>query len=142
MMANKKGFTLVELMIVIAIISILAAIGYPSYQKSVLRSHRADARVALQEAGARQERIYAEGNTYSNDLSKLVTNADGTSSPEGYYTMTVSLSCSRTVGGTTYYSCFDLTATATGSQASDTECATLTLAHTGKKGSTGGGTCW
>lgn len=141
-MKQIKGFTLIELMIVIAIVAILAAIGYPSYQNSVLRSNRADARVALQEAAARQERFYAEGNSYSNDVSKLVTNADGSSSPEGKYTVSVSVSCSRTISGTTYYSCFDLTATAKGTQAKDTECATLTLAHTGKKGSTGGGTCW
>jgi len=137
-----RGFTLVELMVVVAIVAIIAAIAYPSYQKSATKSRRADARVALQEAAARQERIYAETNTYSNTISKLVTNADGVSSPEGYYTITATLSCSRTVGGTTYNSCFDLTATAKGLQANDTECATLTLSHTGKKGSTGGGTCW
>lgn len=141
-MKNNKGFTLIELMIVVAIVAILAAIGYPSYQKSVLKSNRADGRVALQEAASRQERFYAEANTYSSDLTKLVTNADGSSSPEGHYTISVSLSCSRTVGGSTFYTCFDLTATAKGTQAKDTECATLTLAHTGKKGSTGGGTCW
>lgn len=141
-MKNSKGFTLIELMIVVAIVAILAAIAYPSYQNSVQKSRRTDARVALQEAASRQERFYAEGNTYTSDLTKLVTNADGTSSPDGYYTISVNLSCSRTVGGSTFYSCYDLTATAKGVQAKDTSCATLTLSHTGKKGSTGGGTCW
>ena len=141
-MKNSRGFTLIELMIVVAIVAILAAIGYPSYQKSVLKSHRADGRIALQEAASRQERLYAESNTYSSDLAKLVTNSDGTSSPEGFYTISVNLSCSRTVSGSTYYTCYDLTANAKGTQAADTECATLTLSHTGKKGSTGGGTCW
>ena len=141
-MKPVKGFTLIELMIVVAIVATIAAIAYPNYQKSVTKSRRADARVALQEAAARQERIYAETNTYSNTISKLVTNVDGASSPEGFYTITATLSCSRTVGGTSYSSCFDLTATAKGLQANDTECATLTLSHTGKKGSTGGGICW
>ena len=141
-MKINRGFTLVELMIVVAIVAILAAIGYPSYQNSVQKSRRADGRAALQEAAARQERMYTESNTYSSDVSKLVTNSDGTSSPEGYYTISVNLSCSRTVSNTTYYSCFALTATATGAQVSDTDCATLTLNHVGAKGSTGGGECW
>ena len=55
-MKINRGFTLVELMIVVAIVAILAAIGYPSYQNSVQKSRRADGRAALQEAAARQER--------------------------------------------------------------------------------------
>ncbi len=141
-MKTNRGFTLIELMIVVAIVAVLAAIGYPSYQNSVMKSNRTDGRSALQEAAARQERIYTESNTYTSDLSKLVTNSDGSSSPEGHYAITVSLSCDRTVSGTTYYSCFDMTATAQGTQANDTDCATLTLSHTGVKGSTGGGECW
>ena len=141
-MKINRGFSLIELMIAVAIIAILAAIGYPSYQNSVQKSRRADGRAALQEAAARQERIYTESNTYSDDLSKLVTNADGSSSQEGYYAITVNLSCGRTISNTTYYSCFALTATAQGAQSNDTDCATMTLNHVGAKGSTGGGECW
>ncbi|MDY6921506.1 MAG: type IV pilin protein [Pseudomonadota bacterium] len=140
---SNKGFTLIEVMIVVAIIAIIAAIGYPSYQESVYKSRRADGRAALQEAAARQERIYVESNSYTSDVAKLVSNGDGSSSPEGYYGISVSLSCDRTVGGATYYSCFTLTATPQGAQAGDTDCTTLTLTHTGVKGATGGGTtCW
>ncbi|AUM11959.1 type IV pilin protein [Ketobacter alkanivorans] len=142
-MKSVKGFSLVELMIVIAIIGIIAAIAYPSYVDSVQKSRRADGRAALQEAAARQERFYTEANTYTGDLTRLVTNADGSSSPEGYYDISVALSCDRTVGGTTYYSCFALTATAQGLQSDDSECVTITLNHAGVKGSTpAGGVCW
>jgi len=144
MLLNKnKGFTLVELMIVVAIIGVIAAIAFPAYSQYAKKGRRTDARSALQEAAARQERIYAETNTYTADLTKLLTNPNGTSSPEGFYDVTVALSCSRTVGGQTYNACYTLTATAVGAQAIDTDCATLTLTHTGIKSSTpAGGDCW
>ncbi len=141
-MKQSKGFTLVELMMVVAVLAIVAAVAYPSYTKTVQKSRRTDARTALQEAAARQERIYAETNTYTKTVAKLVTAADGKSSPEGYYVITAEVSCTRDVNGAPYSSCFDLTATAVGQQAVDTECATFTLSHTGAKGSTGGGDCW
>ncbi len=141
---NRKnnGFTLIELMVVVAILGILAAIAYPSYQNSVLKSRRSDAKAALAEGAARQERIFVQTGGYSNDVSKLVTSTSGNKSPEGYYTMSVSATCSRTVNSTTLYSCYTLTATAAGPQASDTQCATLSIAQTGAKTSTGGGVCW
>ena len=140
MIYYKRGFTLIELMIVIAIIGIIAAVGYPSYLESVKKSRRADGRIAVTEAGARQERLYSETLSYvaNSDITKLVTNADGVSSPEGYYTIAVSnAGCSGPP-----YNCFTVTATATGVQASDSECATLSINNLGQKTSTGGGRCW
>ena len=62
---STKGFTLVELMIVVAIIGILAAIAYPSYTEQVRSGRRADAQGALMEASQAMERYYAEnGFTY------------------------------------------------------------------------------
>tara|TARA_R110001592_G_scaffold52511_6_gene160660 strand:+ start:9295 stop:9717 length:423 start_codon:yes stop_codon:yes gene_type:complete len=140
MMRTNRGFTLIELMIVIAIIGIIAAVGYPSYLESVEKSRRSDGRIAVSEAAARQERLFSETLSYvtNSELTKLITNADGVSSPEGHYTMSVTnTGCSGPP-----YNCFTVTATAVGVQAADTDCATLSINNFGQKTSTGGGECW
>lgn len=65
-MKKAAGFTLMELMIVVAIVGILAAIAYPSYMDSVRKSRRADAKAALSNAVQALERYYTEKNTYLN----------------------------------------------------------------------------
>lgn len=60
-----RGITLIELMIVVAIIGILAAIAYPSYQEYVIRARRADAQGALEGLAAAMERHYTQNGTYS-----------------------------------------------------------------------------
>jgi prepilin-type N-terminal cleavage/methylation domain len=118
---NKKhfGFSLIELMIVVAILSILAAIAWPSYRSSVLKSHRADGREAVLSAAAQQEQIYMQRNLYTADIAEL----GGEDSGEGYYTMAVT----RPNGNTSYL----ITATARGSQAEDTGCASFTVNQAG-----------
>lgn len=61
---NDSGFTLIEVMIVVAIIAILASIAYPSYQNSIVTSHRNDAMGALQGLAQAMERHYSENGTY------------------------------------------------------------------------------
>lgn len=61
---RTRGFTLIELMIVVAIISILGAIAYPSYQEYVRKSRRAEGRTALIELLQQQERYMTQNNTY------------------------------------------------------------------------------
>lgn len=139
MPSRASGFSLIELMVVIGIISIISLIAYPSYIESGKKSKRSDAKIALTEAAARQERIYTQTGAYASnsDVAKLVTNTDGQSSPEGYYKITVDTTACSDDG-----SCFLMVATAQNGQASDTACATLSLSHLGQKTSTGGGDCW
>lgn len=128
------GFTLIEVLIVVAIVGIIAAVALPSYNRSVLKGHRADAKASLSEAVAMQERVYAETGSYTDDLSRLVVTAPDLSR-EGYYRLSVDVSeCVN--------NCFELTATAIDSQANDTNCLTFTVNHLGQKSSTPGDECW
>lgn len=69
--AKPAGFTLIELMIAVAIIAILAMIAYPSYQQYVLKSHRVDAKTALLDLATRQERFFTLQNVYSSSPTAL-----------------------------------------------------------------------
>lgn len=155
---KNKGFTLIELMIVVAILGIIAAIAYPSYQDSVMRSQRADALTTLSRLASEQERFYtlSAPATYAADFKTLVDNSLAANtveidSDEELYTITLSNSgCSSTVGTQTVYSCFSLTAQpATGStQQRDTECWNIVITETGKSSENKAGTvnpdgtCW
>lgn len=68
---KQKGFTLIELMIVVVIIAILGIIGIPSYRAYVQRSQRTEAKDALVRLAANQERFYFQNNTYTADLAQL-----------------------------------------------------------------------
>lgn len=65
------GFSLIELMIVVAIVAVLAAIAYPSYQEQIRKARRTDAKTALLDLAARQERFYSVQNTYASKPSSL-----------------------------------------------------------------------
>jgi len=137
MQKNQKGFTLIELMIVIAIIGILAAIAVPQYSDYVTRSRRADGQSTLLRVAQELERCYTQFSAY-NKASCAVVGAGGVSqtSLEGYYVVTAS---------TLESGKFKLTATPQGAQATDdSDCTTLTLTHLGVQGATGADTdsCW
>ena len=131
----NQGFTLIELMIVVAIVAILAAIAYPSYTRYVEKARRADAKVALLDAAQRLERCYTQNNNYANCLTFPI------GSPDGFYTVTASPTI--TVDSID----FTLTAApvATRPQAGDTRCGTYTLESDGDRdasGSLGTDLCW
>lgn len=135
-MGQSKGFSLIELMVVVAIVAILAAIAIPSYSSSIEKSRRSDAKSALAGAVALQERQYSLTNQYSVDMSIL----GGATSSEGFYSLSVAYTA---FGGacTSDKDCYTLTATAVGSQASDTACAVMTVDSFGKKAPSGS-SCW
>lgn len=123
-MKKNKGFTLIEVMIVVAIIGILAAIAYPSYDEYVKRGNRAEGQAFLNEVAARQERYFSQNNAYVtsvDDISKL--GLSKSSSETGKYTLTISTNNGYT-----------LTAT---QQFNDTKCGNLTLNAQGVKGRSG-----
>lgn len=138
-MAAISGFTLIEVMIVVAIIGILLAIALPSYRAYVIRGDRASARAAMLEAQQFMERFYATNNKFheTNDPTPVAVALPArfasvpADSPK--YAVTLDNLAANT---------FTLKATPNGT---DALCGVLTLTHTGVKGNGGTGTvaeCW
>ncbi|MCN4143927.1 MAG: prepilin-type N-terminal cleavage/methylation domain-containing protein [Thiohalomonas sp.] len=132
-MNKQTGFTLIELMIVVAVVGILAGIALPSYQESVAKSKRADAQGALLSLSASMERYFTENNTYcGSDNGGAVGTCVNADIP-AFFSSQVPVD-----GGTAYYnltislvspSSYTLTATRTGSMAAD-KCGDFTLTNT------------
>lgn len=74
-MKRSKGFTLIELMIVVAVIGILSAIAYPSYREQIDKGRRANAKSVLLDAQAYMERVYSENYSYATDTSGVPINS-------------------------------------------------------------------
>jgi len=127
-MKNNKGMTLIELMIVVTIIGILGAVGYPAFGEYVKAAKRADGMKALLTEAASLENFYINNDTYDG---AAVTSG---TSPEGFYTIVLSDEDNFV---------YKLTATRTPSS-EDPECLTLTLNQLGQKGATGSdaSNCW
>jgi type IV pilus assembly protein PilE len=70
-MHRMRGITLIELMIVVVVIGIMAAVAYPSYREFVARANRNEAKAALLRIATNQERFYLQNNTYTCDMTRL-----------------------------------------------------------------------
>ena len=132
----NRGFTLIEVMIVVALIGIIVAFGYPAYRDQVLKSRRADGMAALLELADRMERHYSDAGTY--------TKADGTdiavadvfpSFASDYYTL--SIDDQDTIS-------FTISSAPKSTQVKD-KCGTFTLTSDGDKSVSASGMkdeCW
>ena len=139
---SPKGFTLVELMVVIMVVAILAAIAIPGYTSQIRKSRRTEARNALLDAAAREERFYATNNFYTIAASDLGYGAGPWPVNVGSNYYSLNATCT---GGKTPCTDYTLTATAINSQAKDAACTALTLTSVGTQSSTGvatAATCW
>lgn len=140
---RHKGFTLMELMIVVAIIGIIAAVAYPSYLKSAAKGRRVDAKAEITKASQALERCYTQYGQYNSaNCSEVALLTSGYNSAKGYYT--INFAVSTDITATT----FEVTATAlnSGPQANDIGCTIMALDNTGRRTSGGNatdtGSCW
>lgn len=142
--ALAAGFTLIELMIVVVIATLLLSIAIPTYKSEILKSRRTDAKTALLDLAAREQRFFSVRNSFTTLLADLGYAPSGSTATSmtvgsGYYT--VSVTTTATPG-------FTLTATTTGSQTADTSCQTFTVDNTGlqkaadSSGADNTATCW
>ena len=132
MTRNRRngGFTLIELMIVVVIVGVLAAVAYPSYQNYILKGNRASAQAFLMDAAQRQAQYFLDNRTYAADLGALF----GTATPALAVPADVSKYYGTPVVATTAGPppTFLITATPQGTQARNNE-PTLTIDQAGTK---------
>ncbi|NML60042.1 type IV pilin protein [Massilia sp. RP-1-19] len=129
---RSRGFTLVELMVVLVVVGILSAIAIPSYTQYILRSHRTSAQAVLAETAQFMERFYTTNNSYEG--AALVTAVVPRNAGGAEVRYNVSFVEDPDADG------FMLQAVPANAQADD-ECGTLTLSGTGAQGADASG-CW
>lgn len=138
-MSRQRGFTLIELIITVAIVALLAKVAYPAYTKYVARANRSAAVSLVMSLASRQEQYNLDARQYASSLSDLGA-AVIPAEVARFYTIT--LAADNTAAPPTY----TITATPTGSQATlDAQCGTLSINQTGAKTVSGAGpvgSCW
>lgn len=145
-MQTQRGVTLIELVVVMVIVGILAAVAIPSYRNYTLRSQRADAKDALLALATQQEKHYLQCNTYATAIAVAPNCAAGqlqgaAASKNGWYTLAI-------VAGTALGFTVSATATAGQNQFQDTACRSFRVTDRGVRTATDAGgadntaECW
>ncbi len=138
---KNEGFTLLELMIVVAIIGIIAAVAFPSYRESVAKGNRSDAIAALIAFQGAMERHYTETNSYCDAAQSSGSNSCGDSSTKDTGKPDIFSDVVPIDGGDAYYNLtisavtansYTLTATRTGSMSND-RCGDFSITNIGVK---------
>lgn len=143
---NARGFTLITLMIAVAVVAILAAIAYPSYQESIRKARRSDAHTAISTLWLAQEKLRGSCRFYAQSIgvgNVCGVNAAGTTvkgsatSPDGYYTLSIRAN-SATGNG------YAIEADPQGAQAGNAACdpITFTVNATNPNGLKEPAACW
>jgi type IV pilus assembly protein PilE len=132
------GFTLIEVMIAVAVVAILAAVALPSYESQLRRSRRSDAQSFALDLLGRQQQFLLDRRTYATSITAAAAD-DGLgvaipASVANFYGV-------RLVASTVAPPTFTVTLTPTGRQVADA-CGTLTLDQAGVKTASGSGPCW
>jgi len=133
---DHRGFTLIEVVVAMAVLAILLTLAYPAYVNQAIKARRADGHALLYEAAQRQQQQFTENNAFTATVGSggLDMNAG---SQEGYYTLSIDRPSTTT---------YTLTATAVAPQTGDTSCGNLTLTDLNIKGCTATGCdvdrCW
>src|SRR5512140_3552297 len=122
--SRQQGFTLVELMVVVAIVAILAAVAIPSYRQHVIRTNRTAAEAFMMQVANKQEQYLLDARTYTATLGK--GGLDLTTPPDVQRNYGINITG---VSNTAY----TITATPNNPPQDDVQCGTLTLDQTGTK---------
>ena len=143
---NSEGFTLVELLIVVMLISIILGVSIPGYRQYVQRAQRADATTALLRLAAAQERFYMQAGQYASGAAQVEAappaglGFTSSMSERGYYSLAVAPDAGGAAVG------YDATATpvAGGNQATDSDCTSFGIDESGTRTSLPGNIdkCW
>ncbi len=137
---GERGFTLIELMIVVMIIGILAGFAYPAYRDHVARVRRADAMALLADVQGRQERHFFDRHEYANTFVALGFGDEQPLSPQGYFRGKLETTTANSGSGSgEVVAAYTVTAEGVGAAAEATRdgCGNLTLNTQGTRGATG-----
>jgi type IV pilus assembly protein PilE len=135
---SQRGMTLIELMIVVAIVGILAAIAYPSYRNQVIRTTRTEAKVPLEQRAQQLEKCFTRYMTYISPNCAAAQAAANVLTSDGHYQLGIDNLTATS---------FRVTATPVGPQAQDVECNMFSIDQDGRRAVSGTATatparCW